>query len=63
MPPSWPTGDAYLRQSEATLPQVSYRDIFRDQRLQSLIDQALANNRDLRIAAANICLLYTSRCV
>jgi multidrug efflux system outer membrane protein len=54
VPPSWPTGDAYLRQSEATLPQVSYRDIFRDHRLQSLIDQALANNRDLRIAAANI---------
>lgn len=54
VPPSWPVGDAYLRQTEAVLPQVSYRGIFRDQRLQSLIDQALANNRDLRIAAANI---------
>ena len=41
-------------QSEAALPAVTYRDMFRDPRLQALIDQALANNRDLRIAAANI---------
>jgi multidrug efflux system outer membrane protein len=33
---------------------VDYRDIFRDPRLQGLIERALANNRDLRIAAANI---------
>ena len=51
---SWPAGDSYLKQSEATLPAVTYRDIFRDPRLQGLIEQALANNRDLRIAAANI---------
>jgi multidrug efflux system outer membrane protein len=54
VPPSWPVGDAYLRQSEAPLPSVTYRDIFRDQRLQRIIDQALVNNRDLRIAVANI---------
>jgi multidrug efflux system outer membrane protein len=54
VPLSWPAGDAYLKQSEAALPRVSYRDIFRDPRLQKLIEQALANNRDLRIAAANI---------
>jgi len=54
VPPSWPVGDAYLQQSEATLPAVSYTDIFRDTRLQTLIGQALANNRDLRVAAANI---------
>ena len=54
VPPSWPVGDAYLRQSEAALPVVSYRDVFVDQRLQTLIGQALANNRDLRVAAANI---------
>ena len=54
VPPSWPVGDAYLRASEATLPSVTYRDIFRDPRLQAIIDQALANNRDLRVAAANI---------
>ncbi|WP_294200203.1 efflux transporter outer membrane subunit [uncultured Sphingomonas sp.] len=54
VPPSWPVGDAYLRQSEAALPTVRYTDIFRDARLQQLITQALANNRDLRVAAANI---------
>ncbi|WEK42688.1 MAG: efflux transporter outer membrane subunit [Candidatus Sphingomonas colombiensis] len=54
VPASWPIGDAYLRQSEVSLPSVTYRDIFRDPRLQRIIDQALANNRDLRIAAANI---------
>ena len=54
IPQSWPAGDSYLRQSEATLPAVTYRDIFRDPRLQALIAQALLNNRDLAIAAANI---------
>ena len=54
VPMSWPTGDAYLRQTEAALPSVNYHDIFRDPRLQAIIDQALVNNRDLRVAAANI---------
>ena len=54
IPASWPTGDAYLRQSEAALPAVTYRYIFRDPRLQALISQALVNNRDLMVAAANI---------
>ena len=54
VPQSWPVGDAYLRTSEAALPTVRYQDIFRDPRLQALITQALANNRDLRVAAANI---------
>ena len=54
VPTSWPVGDVYLRQQEVALPAVSYRDIFRDARLQRLIEQALVNNRDLRIAAANI---------
>lgn len=54
VPPSWPVGDAYLKQSEAALPSVSYRDIFRDPRLQKIVEQALVNNRNVRIAAANI---------
>ena len=54
IPASWPVGDAYLRQSEATLPAVTYQDIFRDARLQTLIGQALVNNQDLATAAANI---------
>ncbi|WP_368039601.1 efflux transporter outer membrane subunit [Sphingomonas sp. ID1715] len=54
VPLSWPVGDAYLRQSEAVLPAVSYRDIFRDPRLQRIIETALVNNQDLALAAANI---------
>ena len=54
VPSSWPAGAPYLRQSEAALPSVTYKDIFRDARLQTLIEQALINNRDLMIAAANL---------
>ena len=54
VPASWPAGDAYLRRSEAELPAVTYRDLFRDPRLQSLIELGLANNRDLAAAASNI---------
>jgi multidrug efflux system outer membrane protein len=51
---TWPAGDVYLAQSEATLPAVSHAEIFRDPRLQQLISRAMDNNRDLRIAAANL---------
>jgi len=54
IPPSWPVGDAYLVQFETGLPTVTYKQIFTDPRLQTLIAQALANNRDMMIAAANI---------
>ncbi|WP_230596791.1 efflux transporter outer membrane subunit [Xanthomonas albilineans] len=54
IPPSWPAGDAYLARNEAALPSLTYRQMFRDPRLQRLIAQALDNNRDLRIAIANI---------
>lgn len=54
VPPGWPAGDAYLRQTEATLPAVSYRDIFRDARLQTVIARALANNQDVAVALANV---------
>jgi multidrug efflux system outer membrane protein len=54
VPASWPVGDPYLQAAEAPLPAVHYTDIFRDPRLQTLIGQALVNNRDLMVAAANI---------
>ena len=54
IPVSWPAGDAALRQSETALPAVTYREIFRDGRLQTLIGEALVNNRDLMAAASNI---------
>ncbi|MBW4331585.1 efflux transporter outer membrane subunit [Stakelama sp. CBK3Z-3] len=54
IPASWPQGDAYLKQSERGLASVDFEQVFADPRLQSLIGQALINNRDLREAAANI---------
>jgi outer membrane protein, multidrug efflux system len=54
VPASWPVGDAYLRQSEASLPQIDTATIFPDPRLQRLFAIAAANSRDLRIAAANV---------
>ena len=54
VPPSWPIGDAYLRQSEAAMPSVTYAQVFTDTRLQQVIARALTNNRDLRVAVANI---------
>jgi multidrug efflux system outer membrane protein len=54
IPASWPVGDPYLAQAEAGLPILTYQQVFQDPRLQTLIAQAMANNRDLMIAAANI---------
>jgi multidrug efflux system outer membrane protein len=54
VPQSWPVGDASLIESEAALPILSYRDIFTDARLQRLVEQALAENRNLQVAYANV---------
>src|SRR4051794_24242491 len=54
VPPSWSIGDAALIQSEAALPAVTYKQGFRGPRLQTLIAQALVNNRNLMAAASNI---------
>ena len=54
IPASWPVGDPYLAQAEVGLPVLTYQQVFQDPRLQTLIQQALANNRDLMVAASNI---------
>ena len=54
VPAAWPAGAAYRLQDQTALPAVSWRAVLTDPRLQTLIDRALANNRDLRIAAANL---------
>jgi len=54
VPASWPAGDPGLAQAEARLPALTYKQVFTDARLQTLIAQGLANNRDLQAAAANI---------
>jgi multidrug efflux system outer membrane protein len=53
VPVSWPVGDPY-RSEVAALSDFNHRDVLRDVRLQTLVGQALQNNRDLRVAAANI---------
>ena len=54
IPASWPVGDPYLAQAEVGLPVLSYKQVFQDPRLQTLIAEALANNRNLMIAASNV---------
>ena len=53
-PATWPVGAAYPTASQAPLPSLSYRDIFRDPHLQTIIASALANNQDLQAALANV---------
>ena len=53
-PATWPVGAAYPPASDAPLPSLSYRDIFRDPHLQTVIASALANNQDLQAALANV---------
>jgi len=54
VPPDLPVGGAYTPQEAEALPAVSYPEVLQDPRLLELVGLALANNRDLRIAAANI---------
>jgi multidrug efflux system outer membrane protein len=53
-PPNFPTGPAYPAAPTVARPVVGWRDFFSDPKLKTVIEQALANNRDLRIAVANI---------
>ena len=54
IPPSFPTGAAYAPPPAAPQPVVGWRDFFFDPKLKAVIGEALANNRDLRVAVANI---------
>lgn len=53
---TWPSGASYdpAQASEKTAADVPWREFIRDQKLQKVIEQALANNRDLRSSLANI---------
>ena len=57
IPAVWPAGPAYQTQADpaAPLPQdLPWREFFPDAKLQAIIDTALKNNRDLRVAALNV---------
>lgn len=53
---TWPSGASYdpAQASENTAADLPWREFIRDEKLQKVIDQALANNRDLRSSLANI---------
>jgi multidrug efflux system outer membrane protein len=50
VPTAWPAG----AQAGPSAGDLAWRDVFEDARLQKVIDLALAQNRDLRVALANI---------
>lgn len=58
VPAGWPSGPAYKdnagKPSDVPAADIAWRDFFVDERLQKVIDLALANNRDLRLAALNV---------
>jgi len=58
VPDQWPKGAAYMvSQSASGSPEVSnlkWKEFFADKQLQKIIETALENNRDLRLAALNV---------
>ena len=58
VPAEWPSGPAYSEGRGAThaseVPDLRWREFFRDEKLQQIIGTALTNNRDLRVAALNV---------
>jgi multidrug efflux system outer membrane protein len=58
VPAGWPTGAAY-KESKATnsapiASELTWQEFFTDESLQKIIEMALNNNRDLRLAALNV---------
>jgi len=52
---SWPSGEAYkLDYTEGKASDIAWEDYFKSENLKKLINIALENNRDLRIASLNI---------
>ena len=58
VPGQWPTGAAYQETKAAAAaspaPELPWREFIADERLQKIIETALNNNRDLRLAALNV---------
>jgi len=58
VPSDWPTGAAYKDTRAAADvpkgPELKWREFFTDERLQRVIETALNNNRDLRLAALHV---------
>jgi multidrug efflux system outer membrane protein len=53
VPPTWPS-TATAEGGPGAAPDIGWREFFTDSSLQAVIEMALANNRDLRVADLNI---------
>ncbi len=54
VPAALPNGGVYPLASGEPVPAVRWQDVFTDPRLHKLIERALRDNRDLRVAASNV---------
>ncbi len=54
VPPGWTPGASDGAAASGDTADIGWREFFTDPGLQRLIEQALANNRDLRVAALNV---------
>lgn len=57
VPAAWPTGPAYKGLGDKTgaaAADMEWREFYTDEKIQKVIDLALNNNRDLRVATLNI---------
>ena len=56
VPAEWPQGAAYDPSPSAAAPVsgIDWREFYRDERLRTIVELSLSNNRDLRIATLNI---------
>ncbi len=57
VPADWPSGPAYQEATNENAPKaadVQWRKFITDRRMQGVIETALENNRDLRLAALNV---------
>src|SRR5947207_1628631 len=52
--PSWPIGATQTNKANPVAANIDWREFFDDPRLQRLIEIALENNRDLRVAALRV---------
>jgi multidrug efflux system outer membrane protein len=58
IPTDWPSGPAFPESrppaGTLTAPDLNWREFFTDEKLRHVLELALANNRDLRVAALNV---------
>lgn len=53
---TWPSGSSYAvnQEGQMAVADIPWREFIKDEKMRQVIEQALANNRDLRITLANI---------